>query len=144
MIKDAWNVEDDVRTSMSTRVWAMQLSWNGWNPISIYIYMYFIKWIRKSRLVLWNGKWKCTFYVIFSKKYSIRDGLICWMHSTCIVYRLQHIEEVPNCFLWSSLKFERHTGQKIDDFDRNCAFPDCNSSLTSPMYLKWCTKVDIA
>ena len=28
----------------------------------------------------------------------------------------------------------------ITNFDPNWAFPDCNSSLTSPMDLEWCTK----
>ena len=35
----------------------------------------------------------------------------------------------------------RSHGQKIVDFDTNWAFPDCNSSLNSPMALKWCTKL---
>ena len=49
--------------------------------------------------------------------------------------------EVPYCFSRLSVKFQGHTGQKIADFDPNWAFPDCNSSLTSPMALKWCTKL---
>ena len=32
---------------------------------------------------------------------------------------------------------------KIAVFDPNWAFLDCNSSLNSPMDLKWCTKLDI-
>ena len=31
-------------------------------------------------------------------------------------------------------------GTKIPDFDLNGAFPGCNSSLNSPMALKWCAK----
>ena len=54
-----------------------------------------------------------------------------------------NVEEVPYCFSRSSIKFEVHTGQKIADFDPNCAFPDCNSSLNSPMALKWCKKLDV-
>ena len=53
------------------------------------------------------------------------------------------IEDVPYCILRSSIKFQGHTGQKIDDFDPNLAFPDCNSSFNSPMALKWCTKLDL-
>ena len=34
--------------------------------------------------------------------------------------------------------------KKIIDFDRNWAFPDCNSSLHSPMGTKWCTKLEDA
>ena len=33
--------------------------------------------------------------------------------------------------------------KKIVDFDQNWALPDCNSSLNSPMALKWCTKFDV-
>ena len=52
-------------------------------------------------------------------------------------------EEVPYCFSRSSIKFWGHTRQKITSFDPNWAFPDCNSSLNSPMALKWCTMFDI-
>ena len=53
------------------------------------------------------------------------------------------IEEMPNYFSRSSIKFQCHTGQKIADCDPNWAFPNCNSILISPMDLKWCTKVDV-
>ena len=33
--------------------------------------------------------------------------------------------------------------KKIANFYSNWAFPDCTSSLTSPMDLKWCTKLDV-
>ena len=49
-----------------------------------------------------------------------------------------NIEEVPSCFSRSAVKFQGSTGQKIADFDLNWAFLDCNSSLNSPMALKWC------
>ena len=35
-------------------------------------------------------------------------------------------------------------GPKIDDFDPNWAFTDCNSSLNSEMAKKWCTKLEVA
>ena len=54
------------------------------------------------------------------------------------------IEEVPYCFSRSFVKFQGHMGQKIADFDPNWAFPECNSSLNSPMALKWCTKLNVA
>ena len=90
-------------------------------------------------------------------------------------YEMMHkawkiIEEVPYCFSRSSVKFQGHTALKIIKFDPNCAFPDCNSSLNSPMatsrsYVKfqghmafpdcnsslkspmarkWCTKLEVA
>ena len=44
----------------------------------------------------------------------------------------------------SSVKFQGHTALKIVEFDPDCAFPDCNSSLNSPMATKWCTKLEVA
>ena len=54
------------------------------------------------------------------------------------------LEEVPYCFSRSSVKFQGHTALKIMDFDPDWAFPDCNSSLISPMATKWCTKLEVA
>ena len=52
--------------------------------------------------------------------------------------------EVPYCFSRSSVKFQGHTAKKIADFDPIWVFPDCNSSLNSPMATKWCTKLEVA
>ena len=52
------------------------------------------------------------------------------------------IEEVPYCFWRSSVKFQGHTALKIIKFDPNWVFPDCNSSLNSPMAMKCCTKLE--
>ena len=54
------------------------------------------------------------------------------------------IEEVPYCFSRSSVKFQGHTALKIAEFYPDWAFPDCNSSLNSPMATKWCTKCEVA
>ena len=54
------------------------------------------------------------------------------------------IEEVPYCCSRSSVKFQGHIALKIVEFDSNRAFPDCNSSLNSPMAMKCCTKLEIA
>ena len=54
------------------------------------------------------------------------------------------IEEVPYCFSRSSIKFQGHTALKIVKFDPKWAFPDCNSSLNSPMASKCCTKLEVA
>ena len=43
------------------------------------------------------------------------------------------IDEECYCFSRSFVNLLYHTGQKIDDFDSNWAFPDCNSSLNSKM-----------
>ena len=54
------------------------------------------------------------------------------------------IEEVPYCFSRSYIKFQGHADLRIVDFNPNWAFPDCNSSLESPMATKWCTKLEVA
>ena len=54
------------------------------------------------------------------------------------------IWEVPYCISRSSVKFQGHTALKIFEFDPDWAFPDCNSSLNSPMAMKCCTKLEVA
>ena len=54
------------------------------------------------------------------------------------------IEDVPYCFARSYVKFQGHTAKKMIEFDPNWAFPDCNSSLNSPMAMKCCTKLETA
>ena len=54
------------------------------------------------------------------------------------------LEEVPYCFSRSSFKFQGHMALKIVKFDLDWAFPDCNSSLNSPMAMKCCTKLETA
>ena len=54
------------------------------------------------------------------------------------------IVKVPYCFSGSYVKFQGHTALKIVEFDPICAFPDCNSSLNSPMAMKCCTKLETA
>ena len=54
------------------------------------------------------------------------------------------IEEVPYCFPRSSVQFQGRTALKIVEFDPDLAFPDCNSSLNSPIATKWCTKLELA
>ena len=41
-------------------------------------------------------------------------------------------------------QISRSHGAKIVEFDPDWAFPDCNSSLNSPMAMKWCTKLEVA
>ena len=54
-----------------------------------------------------------------------------------------YLGEVPYCFSMSSVKFQGHTTFKSVEFDPDWAFPDCNSSLNSPMATKWCTKLEV-
>ena len=51
---------------------------------------------------------------------------------------------MPYCFSRSSVKFQGHIALKIVELDSNWAFPNCNSSLNSPMAMKCCTKLETA
>ena len=51
---------------------------------------------------------------------------------------------MPYCFLRSYVKFQGQTALKIVELDPNWVFPDCNSSLNSPMAMKCCTKLERA
>ena len=46
------------------------------------------------------------------------------------------IEEVRFYFFMSSVKFQGHTGRKMDWYDPDWAFPDCNSRFKSQMTTK--------
>ena len=50
----------------------------------------------------------------------------------------------PSDFSRSSVKFQGHTALKIVEFYPNWAFPDCNSSLNSPVAMKCYTKLETA
>ena len=44
----------------------------------------------------------------------------------------------------SYVKLQGHTALKIVNFYPNWAFPDCTSSLNSPMATKWCIELEVA
>ena len=50
-------------------------------------------------------------------------------------------KDVPYRFSRSYVKLLGHTALKLVEFDQDWAFPDDNSSLNSPMVMKWCTKL---
>ena len=55
------------------------------------------------------------------------------------------IEEVPYCvFQGHPSNFKVTRLLKIVEFDPDWVFPDCNSSLNSPMATKWYTKLEVA
>ena len=64
-----------------------------------------------------------------------------WWRNDCLKCCLG---EVPYCFSRPSVKFQGHTALKIVEFDPDWAFPDCNSSLNSPISMKCCRKLEVA
>ena len=50
----------------------------------------------------------------------------------------------PIVFQYRLSNFKVIRDKKIIDFDANLAFPDCNSSLNSPMAMQLCEKLEVA
>ena len=59
-------------------------------------------------------------------------------------YSLMLLRRGALLFLKFIRQFSRLRGSKIVEFDPDWAFPDCSSSLNSPMAKKWCTKLEVA
>ena len=53
------------------------------------------------------------------------------------------LERYPIVFQGHTSNFNVTRLKKIVDFDPNWPFPDCNSSLNSPMATEWCTKLEV-
>ena len=60
------------------------------------------------------------------------------------IFSLMLLRRGALLFSRSSVKFKGHTALKIIEFDPDWAFPDCNSSLNSPMAMKCCSKFEVA
>ena len=124
------------------QVWIHQWLWNDAQSLKSHwrgalLFFKVIRPIARS-----HGSRNCQFWPKFSVSglylhFEITDG-----------YEMMHkawssIEEVPYCFSKSYIQSQGHTALTIVDFDPNWAFPDCNSSLDSPMATKWCTKHEV-
>ena len=54
------------------------------------------------------------------------------------------LQRCPIVFQGHLSNFQVTRLKKIVNLDPNWAFPDCNSSLNSPMAMKWCEKLEVA
>ena len=66
---------------------------------------------------------------------------IWWWNDT---YSLMLLRRGALLFFKVIRQISRSHGAEIAEFDPDWAFPDCNSSLNSPMAMKWCTKLEVA
>ena len=66
---------------------------------------------------------------------------IWWWNGT---YSLMLLRRGALLFFKVIHQIPRSHGAKIAEFDPDWAFPDCNSSLNSPMAMKCCTKLEVA
>ena len=117
----------------------MPISWSSIEEVPNCFFVFF--WGHPSNFKITRDKyhqfWAELSVSGLSLQFEFTDGFE-------MIYKAwSSIEDVPYCFSSrSSIKFQGHTGQKIASFDQNWAFLDCNSTLNSPMGLKWCTKLD--
>ena len=66
---------------------------------------------------------------------------IWWWNDT---YSLELLRRGALLFFKIIRQIQGHTALKSVEFDPDLAFPDCNSSLNSPMAMKLCTKLEVA
>ena len=66
---------------------------------------------------------------------------IWWWNDT---YSLMLLRRGAQLFFKVICQISRWHALKIVEFDPNWAFPDCNSSLNSPMAMKCCKKLEVA
>ena len=64
-----------------------------------------------------------------------------WSWNECCIKLDVAKERCPILFQGHPPNFKVTRLKKIVDFYLNGAFPDCNSSLNTPMAIKWCTKL---
>ena len=75
-----------------------------------------------------------------------RTGTPVWIHIWWRndTYSLMLLRRGALLFFKVISQSSRSHAAKIVKFDPNWAFPDCNSSLNSPMAMKCCTKLEVA
>ena len=79
-------------------------------------------------------------------KFSFPDCNSSWIHIWWWndTYSLMLLRRGALLFFKVIRQISRSHGAEIAEFDPDWAFPDCNSSLNSPMATKWCTKLEVA
>ena len=123
------------------------------------------RYIVTSSLIGWvhtqNEPWSIDFFMwdIF----SCGQAALWMVQSVCLSVRHTFLTMFPSSYYheifksyyqwqkWcpckksrSEVKGQGHRGKKLIEFDPIWAFPDCNSSLCSPMATKWWTKLEVA
>ena len=82
---------------------------------------------------------------IFTHIWRFRTVTLVWIHRW-LWNDAQSLKQYRRGALWCLKvinQISRSHGTKIDNFDPNWAFPDCNFNLNSMMALKRCTKLDV-
>ena len=117
------------------------------SPIQcIWIHVVWVFWIIASlcscfiiciwwRCNSWYWKFRCTRFVDLDSKFQ----------TVCHEERTRGAWGGALLFFKVIRQISRpHLKQKPANCDQNWMFPDCNSSLNSPMAMKWCTKFEVA
>ena len=118
-----------------TQVWSHRCLWNdGQNSMKYRSdALLFFKVIHGTTINQFDRLWFSGLLLQFE-----------FIHGFAMLHKaLRNTELTPCCFSRSSVKFEIHTGKKPANFYLNREFPECNSSLISPMPLKWWRKLNV-
>ena len=80
------------------------------------------------------------------RNFRFRTVTLVWIHIWWWndTYSLMLLRRGALLFFKVICQISRSHGAKIAEFDPDWAFPDCNSSLNSPMAMKCCTKLEVA
>ena len=85
--------------------------------------------------------------MVFSVRLSVRHTFLTMFPSS---YRHEIFRSYYQWQKWrpckksrSEVKGQGHRALKIVKFEPNWVFPDCHSSLNSPMATEWCTKLEV-
>ena len=83
---------------------------------------------------------------VTTQLYRFRTVTPVWIHIWWWndAYSLMLLRRGALLFFKVIRQISRSHGAKIAEFDPDWAFPDCNSSLNSPMAMKCCTKLEVA
>ena len=104
------------------------------------------RWVKKK------NSWWCSTNNFCMRQYL--EGQIGCFRTVTLVWIHQWLRNDAQSLKWHGRgallcfkvirQIARSHGSKILECDPNWAFPDCNSSLNSPMATKWCTKLEVA
>ena len=127
--------------------------WQKWLPV-------FHMMMKRCRAWCWLGEVPYCFsrsslkfqghaaekIIDFDPNWDFRTVTLVWIHWWVwndAQSLKQHRRDALTFFKVVCQTSRSHGTKKIAYFDLNWAFPDCNSSLNSPMAFKWCTKLDV-
>ena len=164
-----WYIYQKIESLIALRLSRLMCELNGFLAATKQLYKWYFPSVRPSvRLSVCHTFWLCSNHRIIMKFSGVITNDQSKVHAKgqgqrskvkvttqlnpfrivtpvwIVIWWWNDAYSLPYCFLMSSVKFQGHTALKIVELDPDWAFPDCNSSLNSPMATKWCTKLEVA